>query len=99
MDRYNTPSEKRWLENTLYDIMKIKTSKTSVYKSISLLGIAEDTAYLECEPYDDAYSVEKANSVLHRRKKAIMDKLGVNHLNVTYFDSWAVSHGEIIHRT
>lgn len=90
---YKTPSQERYLSETLYGLLAKKYMENSILKSIRIMGVKNGVAYLECEPYDDAYDVEKAQKMIYRRRNAICDKLNVYLLNVTYFSEWGVVDG------
>lgn len=90
MRLYETPAEERYLSNTLYGLMAKKYHKNSILKSISIDKIENGTAYLTCEPYDDAFDSEKICKLMIRRKNSIMNKLDVKRLVVTYYDDMRV---------
>lgn len=93
MNKYKTPQEERYLCDTLYGVLAKKYMKNSILKSVKIVRIKDDMAFLECEPYDDAYSVEKAQRTLYRRRKTICEKLKVNMLVVDYYDEWTIVDG------
>lgn len=87
-------NEKALLEGTLYSDFDYKLKKNSIYKSIRLIGIKENTAYYETEPYDDAYKTdyyfdETCQKIVRAFKKyysSIFSKYHVNNISVEIYD-------------
>lgn len=96
MKKYNSLDEELYHQDTLYGLLDVKTSDNNVYKSLKVTKIVGGTAYIEGEPYDDAYDIDKASRVLNRRRKFICNSLDVDCLSVTYYDEWSVKRGELI---
>ena len=57
MNKYELLKEKQELRGTIYNDFVKSVNKNSIYKSILLRGVKGRTAFYECEPYDDAFSL------------------------------------------
>ena len=90
---YKTPTEEKYLKNTLYGVLANKYMENSILKSIIIMDVKNGVAFLECEPYDDAYDVSKAQKMIYRRRNAICNALKVELLSITYFTEWGVVDG------
>ena len=96
MKKYESLREEQYHQNTLYGMLDIKPSKNSIFKSMLVTNISNGVAHIECEPYDDAYDIEKAERVLKRRLKYICKSLGVDTLSVTLYNEWTAINGLLL---
>ena len=85
-------------QNTLYGLLDVKPTKNNIFKSMYVTKVENRTAHVECEPYDDAYSVDKADRVLHRRRNFIFDSLDADCISATLYDEWTAKYGVLIKR-
>ena len=98
MRKYETLHEELYHQNTLYGLLDIKPSRNNIFKSMLVTKIENGTVHIECEPYDDSYSPEKADRVLRRRKNFIFDSLNVDCISATFYDEWTAKYGTLIKR-
>ena len=96
MRKYESSREENYHQHTLYGMLDIKPSKNSIFKSMLVTDISDGVAHIECEPYDDAYDIEKAERVLKRRLKYVCKSLGVETLSVTLYNEWTAVTGLIL---
>lgn len=98
MKKYASSREESYHQNTLYGLLDIKPTKNNIFKSMLVTKIENGTVHIECEPYDDSYSIDKADRVLHRRRNFIFDSLNVDCISATFYDEWTARYGTLIKR-
>ncbi|ULQ49041.1 hypothetical protein [Liquorilactobacillus nagelii] len=95
--------EKQELRGTIYCDFVPTVNKNSIYKSIVLKEIKNDTAFYECEPYDDAYQCSNEDSFFKTCKKIerafkkyykrIFEKYNVSSISVEIYDEFSCKAG------
>ncbi|WP_249703496.1 hypothetical protein [Pediococcus pentosaceus] len=95
--------EKKELVGTIYHDFVKSIHKNSIYKSIQLFKIDNNTAYYECEPYDKAYrcstdeqffeTCKKLERAFKKYYKKIFEKYGVNAICVEIYNEYSCDAG------
>src|SRR5690625_3227993 len=93
----------RYTEHTLHGILNCKCNGNCLLKSMTVESVSNETAYINIEPFDDAFNpsnvdktINRAKRMLLKRKKAIQKKLGVVRLSVTVYDEWTMKDAFVV---
>lgn len=93
----------RYTEHTLHGILSCKCKGNCLLKSMEVEGVENETAYINIEPFDDAFNqsnvdetIDRAKRMLLKRKKAIQKNLGVVRLSVTAYDEWTMKDAFVV---
>lgn len=92
-----------YLKDTLHGILNCRCNGNCLLKSLQVNEIAGETAYINAEPYDDAFNqsnvdetIERIKRTLLRRKRKIHEVMNVASLSVTVYDEWTLKDAFIV---
>jgi hypothetical protein len=104
----NLEKEKSELYGTFYNDFVKGVFKNSIYKSIQLHHIENNTAYYECEPYDEAYKTsennfydtcEKLDRAFKKYYKNVFAKYDVENISVEIYNEYSCVAGLSVDNT
>ena len=108
MEMNNLEKEKAELRGTFYHDFVKGVFKNSIYKSIQLHHVENNTAYYECEPYDEAYKTsennfyetcEKLERAFKKYSKSVFEKYGVENISVEIYNEYSCVAGLSVDET